>query len=123
MHYATSPLCVACGSCNEAVGAINRPLQTPQELGNVPVRRFSMILFTGDHKGPLSTPLHPRPYAGKTNGGALLLSCLVILAMVLVACGGTSATHKVNKNASLTLLANASGDYPRNFNPSSTRLN
>ena len=49
--------------------------------------------------------------------GTLLLSCLVILAMVLVACGGTNATHKVNKNASLTLLANASGDYPRNFNP------
>ena len=49
--------------------------------------------------------------------GTLLLSCLVILTLVLVACGGTNATHKVNKNASLTLLANASGDYPRNFNP------
>ena len=36
MHYATSPLCVACGSCNEAVGAINRPLQpVPYKFVNV----------------------------------------------------------------------------------------
>src|SRR2546423_3584495 len=55
--------------------------------------------------------------ARKPNKGALLLSCLMILAIMLAACGGTSTTQKVNKNASLTLLANASGDYPRNFNP------
>src|SRR5207248_2959237 len=69
----------------------------------VSVRRFSMAL------NPLS--------ANRTSKGVLLLSFLVILAIVLAACGGTNTAHKVNKNSSLTLLANASGDYPRNFNP------
>ncbi len=54
----------------------------------------------------------------KTSKGMLLLSFLMIFAMVLAACGGTNtAAHKVNKNSSLTLLGNAGGDYPRNFNP------
>src|SRR5216684_6115119 len=68
------------------------------------VRRFSMTLNS------LST--------NKTSKGMLLLSFLMIFAMVLAACGGTNtAAHKVNKNSSLTLLGNAGGDYPRNFNP------
>jgi peptide/nickel transport system substrate-binding protein len=55
----------------------------------------------------------------RANKGMLLLSFLMIFAIVLVACGGsnTATTHKVNKNSSLTLLGNAGGDYPRNFNP------
>jgi len=57
-------------------------------------------------------------FANKANKGMLLLSFLMILTMVLAACGGTNtATHKANQNSSLTLLGNAGGDYPRNFNP------
>ncbi len=56
--------------------------------------------------------------ANKARTGTLLLSFLMIFTIVLAACGGTSSTaHKVNKNSSLTLLGNAGGDYPRNFNP------
>ncbi|TMD62616.1 MAG: ABC transporter substrate-binding protein [Chloroflexi bacterium] len=56
--------------------------------------------------------------ANKARKGMLLLSFLMIFTIVLAACGGTSSTtHKVNKNSSLTLLGNAGGDYPRNFNP------
>src|SRR5690242_17397703 len=73
-------------------------------------RRFSMITF---HRNGVPNLFSLR----KSNGGALLLSCLMILTIVLVACGGSSTTQKVNKNTTLTLLANASGDYPRNFNP------
>src|SRR5881392_743420 len=56
-------------------------------------------------------------FAKQTRQGMLLLSGLIILSVVLAACGGSTTVHKTNKNASLTLLANASGDYPRNFNP------
>ena|SRR5437868_3837048 len=68
------------------------------------VRRFSMTI------NPLS--------AKKARTGTLLLSFLMIFTIVLAACGGSNTTaHKVNKNSSLTLLGNAGGDYPRNFNP------
>lgn len=54
----------------------------------------------------------------KARTGMLLLSCLMIFTIVLAACGGSNTTtHKINKNSSLTLLGNAGGDYPRNFNP------
>jgi peptide/nickel transport system substrate-binding protein len=56
-------------------------------------------------------------FAKKTRQGMLLLSSLIILSVVLAACGGSTTVHKTNQNSSLTLLANASGDYPRNFNP------
>ena len=56
--------------------------------------------------------------AKKARTGTLLLSFLMIFTIVLAACGGSNTTtHKVNKNSSLTLLGNAGGDYPRNFNP------
>ena len=55
-------------------------------------------------------------FAKKTQQGMLLLSGLIILSVVLAACGGSTTVHKTNQNSSLTLLANASGDYPRNFN-------
>ncbi len=56
-------------------------------------------------------------FAKQTRQGMLLLSGLIILSVVLAACGGSTTVHKANQNSSLTLLANASGDYPRNFNP------
>src|SRR5947209_8555843 len=62
--------------------------------------------------------MNPRQlFAKKTQQGMLLLSGLIILSLVLAACGGSATVHKANQNSSLTLLANASGDYPRNFNP------
>ncbi|MBV9617016.1 MAG: ABC transporter substrate-binding protein, partial [Ktedonobacteraceae bacterium] len=58
------------------------------------------------------------PRAVKKNRfGIPILSILFFLSILLAACGGGSGTHSSNKNATLTLLANASGDYPRNFNP------
>src|SRR5947209_6070949 len=56
-------------------------------------------------------------FAKKKRQGMLLLSSLIILSVVLAACGGSTTVHKTNQNRSRTLLANASGDYPRNFNP------
>src|SRR5947207_1743691 len=56
--------------------------------------------------------------ANKARTGTLLLSFLMIFTIVLAACGGSNTTaHNGNKNSSLTLLGNAGGDYPRNFNP------
>ena len=52
----------------------------------------------------------------RTKTSMLALSFLMILSMVLTACGGTGATNKSN-STTLTLLANSSGNYPRNFNP------
>jgi peptide/nickel transport system substrate-binding protein len=46
----------------------------------------------------------------------LVLSFLMILSMLLAACGGTGTANQKNSNT-LTLLANSSGNYPRNFNP------
>src|ERR1700730_16749848 len=46
------------------------------------------------------------------------ISLLVLITLLLVACGGSSATtHKTAKKTSLTLLAQQQGAYPRNFNP------
>ncbi|MBA2285149.1 MAG: ABC transporter substrate-binding protein, partial [Ktedonobacteraceae bacterium] len=36
---------------------------------------------------------------------------------LLAGCGSSNATHKAHTNSSLTMLGNAGGDYPRNFNP------
>ena len=49
------------------------------------------------------------------------LSLLMLLSLLLAACGGSS-THKSNKSTSLTMLANAGGDYTRNFNPYSSSV-
>ncbi len=45
----------------------------------------------------------------------MILPCLMILSTLLASCSGTG-TNSSNNN-SLTLLANTSGNYPRNFNP------
>ncbi|GCF08405.1 ABC transporter substrate-binding protein [Dictyobacter arantiisoli] len=54
----------------------------------------------------------------KVNRGQLILSLLIILSAVLAACGsgGTTSTTS-NKNSTLVLQANQSGDYPKNYNP------
>lgn len=53
----------------------------------------------------------------RTGRGMLALSLLVILSTLLVACGGSSPGSSGPKNTTLTMLANAGGDYPQNFNP------
>ncbi|HYK84686.1 MAG TPA: ABC transporter substrate-binding protein [Ktedonobacteraceae bacterium] len=55
--------------------------------------------------------------ANKTHKGTLFLSLLIIFAILLTACGGTNATHKTNHDTTLTMLGNAGGDYPQDFNP------
>lgn len=52
----------------------------------------------------------------KAKTGMLVLSILMILSLVLAACGGTGANNKQNSDT-LTILANNSGNYPKNFNP------
>ena len=47
MHFATSPLCVACGSCKEVVGTVNRPLQSGDRVAVVGVILFSWLWFDG----------------------------------------------------------------------------
>ncbi|HEV7237201.1 MAG TPA: ABC transporter substrate-binding protein, partial [Ktedonobacteraceae bacterium] len=60
----------------------------------------------------------PHPLnANKTNKGILLLSFLMIFTILLTACGGSTAAQKKNHATSLTMLGNAGGDYPRDFNP------
>src|SRR6266567_3698257 len=67
------------------------------------VRRLSMILH----------PLSMR----KTNLGMLLLSCLMILVVVLSACGGGAQTNAPKKQSPLSIVANTNGDFSRIFNP------
>ena len=55
--------------------------------------------------------------ANKTNKGILLLSLLMIFTILLTACGGTTAAQKKNQATTLTMLGNAGGDYPQDFNP------
>src|SRR5437588_12354747 len=47
----------------------------------------------------------------------LFRSFLTSSTILRAAGGGSSTANKVNRNTTLTLLANATGDYPRNFNP------
>lgn len=60
-------------------------------------------------------------FAQKSKIGTTALSVLILLSVLLTACGSTSNTSKKN-NSSLTMLANTSGDYPRNFNPYSSSV-
>ncbi len=55
-------------------------------------------------------------FAQKSKIRMTALSVLLLLSIVLTACGNAGNTNKKN-NSSLTMLANTSGDYPRNFNP------
>src|SRR5712691_6633504 len=83
------------GADKSAMCTINRHLHFPQNLADAPVRRFSMITFHRNGVPNLfpvrKTKCRVRIYPAR---GALLLSCLVILPLGLVACGGTNATHK-----------------------------
>lgn len=54
--------------------------------------------------------------SGKRRG-QLLLSSLLILSVILAACGGVNSAANKKNNDTLVLLANQTGDYPRNFNP------
>jgi peptide/nickel transport system substrate-binding protein len=60
-------------------------------------------------------PLSPL-FKKKTRAGAMLFSLLVILALVLAACGGTSSTNS-NKSSALTISTGPTGAYAENFNP------
>ncbi len=53
---------------------------------------------------------------GKMRGGALLLSALTLLALVLAACGGATA-QGAKKQVPLSIVGITNGDWPRNFNP------
>ncbi len=55
------------------------------------------------------------PFARKARICLVVLPCLMILSTLLASCSGTGTNS--SNNSSLTLLANTSGDYPRNFNP------
>lgn len=59
------------------------------------------------------------PSANKMRRGTLLLSGLMILGILLTACGG-GQTQAPKQQSALTIGANASGDYTRNFNPYSS---
>ena len=65
------------------------------------------------------TLMTPQPRsANKTTRGMLFLSFFMIFTILLTACGGSNGTaKKTNHASSLTMLGNAGGDYPRNFNP------
>src|SRR5438270_10460089 len=72
-----------------------------------------LILYfkTGQEVPPVTTS---SLLATKSRLGIVLISTFLILSLLLTGCGGSTQS---NKNSSLTLLANSSGDYPRNFNP------
>lgn len=62
---------------------------------------------------------HTTLFASRKRAGMMLLSTLLLLSLVLAACGGTSTTaHKrpLHPN-SLTMLANEQDAYTQNFNP------
>jgi len=57
-------------------------------------------------------------FGAKTRTGVLVTSCLVILIMLLSACGGSSATSKSGaKSTTLTLVTSPKGDFTNNFSP------
>ncbi|MBO0794743.1 MAG: ABC transporter substrate-binding protein, partial [Ktedonobacteraceae bacterium] len=56
---------------------------------------------------------HKSPLRQKTLAALIIL---LLFSLVLAACGGTTAP-KTKKSTTLTMLANTSGGYPRNFNP------
>ena len=58
----------------------------------------------------------------KTSLGMLLLSCLMVLVIMLSACGGT-ATPTSHKQSPLTIVGNTNGDFTRVFNPYNPNYN
>ncbi|GHO81209.1 peptide ABC transporter substrate-binding protein [Ktedonobacter sp. SOSP1-85] len=64
---------------------------------------------------------HTNLLTRKSRTTMACLSLLMLLSLLFVACGG-STTSKSNKSTSLTMLANAGGDYTRNFNPYSSSV-
>ena len=57
-------------------------------------------------------------FGAKTRTGVIVTSCLVILIMLLSACGGSGATSKNGaKNTTLTLSTGPKGDFTDNFSP------
>jgi peptide/nickel transport system substrate-binding protein len=64
---------------------------------------------------------HTNLLARKSRTTMACLSLLMLLSLLFVACGG-STTSKSSKSTSLTMLANAGGDYTRNFNPYSSSV-
>src|SRR2546421_10158203 len=59
----TSPLCVACGLCKEAVGAINRPIRF---ISNIPRKYSYRFCFLFLLVGLLS----PTAHVARADGGA-----------------------------------------------------
>ncbi len=54
----------------------------------------------------------------RTGPGILATLCLIILTILLSACGGSSATNKSNtKNTTLTIAPSPKGDFTENFSP------
>jgi peptide/nickel transport system substrate-binding protein len=58
----------------------------------------------------------------KTSLGVLLLSCLMVLVVILSACGGTT-TPTSHKQSPLTIVGNTHGDFTRIFNPYNPNYN
>jgi hypothetical protein len=65
--------------------------------------------------------LHPLSMR-KTSLGMLLLSCLMVLVIMLSACGGTT-TPTSHKQGPLTIVGNTNGDFTRVFNPYNPNYN
>jgi peptide/nickel transport system substrate-binding protein len=65
--------------------------------------------------------LHPLSMR-KTSLGMLLLSCLMVLVVMLSACGGT-ASPTSHKQGPLTIVGNTNGDFTRVFNPYNPNYN
>lgn len=64
----------------------------------------------------------PSNLTRRSRLGSQCLAVLLMLTLVLAACGGTSKVHHHNPNPSLTIVANTSGDLVRNFNPYSPNV-
>ncbi|MGH2480440.1 MAG: ABC transporter substrate-binding protein, partial [Ktedonobacteraceae bacterium] len=60
---------------------------------------------------------HNALFAQRKRAGTILISLLLLLAMVLAACGGSGNTRRPAHPNSLTMLANETDAYPQNFNP------
>jgi peptide/nickel transport system substrate-binding protein len=61
---------------------------------------------------------HSTLFAEKKKAGIFLISLLLLLSVALTACGGSNGTAQRPAHPnSLTMLANQTDAYPRNFNP------
>lgn len=56
-------------------------------------------------------------FTQRKNAGMILVSLLLLLSVVLAACGGSTTNKRPAHPNSLTMLANETDAYPRNFNP------